>query len=114
MKTKATQNILLNKFYNTYLKDINETTNGTDNSNDNIDNDNMSSVNNESVTLAKHQILVISHHGKKGYHTLNSFREGMRKMLPHNVKLQITFISRKFGTSYQIKGKSQPRYRILQ
>ena len=59
MKKIATQNMLLNKFYSRYLKDIIETTNGTDNSNDNINNDNMSSVNNESVTLEKHPLLVI-------------------------------------------------------
>ena len=63
MKTMASQNMLLNRFYNKYLKNINKTTNGVDNSNDNIDRNNISSVNNESVALEKYPLLVIPYHG---------------------------------------------------
>ena len=80
-------------------KDHNKTTNGTDNSNRNIDDSNISSINDESVTLEKHPLLVIPYQGKKGDNTLKSFKKGMRKMLPNNVKPQTAFIRRKVGAS---------------
>ena len=76
----------------------NSATNGTDNNNNNIDEDNISSMNNESVTLEKQPLLVLSYQGKKGDHMLKSFKKGMRKMLPNNVKPQIAFTGRNVGT----------------
>ena len=64
----------------------NKATNGTDNSNNNIDENNIFSMNNESVTLEKHPLLVIPYQGKKEDHVLKSFKKGIRKMLPNNVK----------------------------
>ena len=78
----------------------NNETNGTDNSNNNIDGDNISSMNNESVTPEKQPLLALPYQGKKGDHVLKSFKKGMRKILPNNVKLQIAFTGRKVGTSF--------------
>ena len=111
MKKLATQNMLLNKFYSRYLKGIIETTNGTDNSNDNINNDNMTSVNNESVTLEEQPLLVIPYHNKKGDHILKSFRQGMKKMLAHNLKLQTASAGRKLSTSFKIKDKTEIKHK---
>ena len=69
----------------------NKVTNGTDNSDNNIDDDNISSMNNESATLEKHLLLVIPYQGKKGDHILKSLKKGMWKMLPNNVKLRTAF-----------------------
>ena len=69
----------------------NKVTNGTDNSDNNIDDDNTSSMNNESATLEKHLLLVIPYQGKKGDHILKSLKKGMWKMLPNNVKLRTAF-----------------------
>ena len=88
----------------------NNKTNGTDNSNNNIDGDNISSMNNESVTLEKQQLLVLPYQGKKGDHILKSFKKGMRKTLPNNVKPQITFAGRKVGASFQIKDKTEMKH----
>ena len=55
----------------------NKVTNGTDNSDNNIDDDNISSMNNESATLEKHLLLVIHYQGKKGDHILKSLKKGM-------------------------------------
>ena len=55
----------------------NKVTNGTDNSDNNIDDDNISSMNNESATLEKHLLLVIPYQGKKGDHILKSLKKGM-------------------------------------
>ena len=64
MKTVATQNMLLNKFYKKYLKNIiKQQMNGTDNSNNNIYDNNRSSINNKSATLEKHLLLVIPYQG---------------------------------------------------
>ena len=88
----------------------NNKTNGTDNSNNNIDNDNISSMNNESVTLEKQQLLVLPYQGKKGDFILKSFKKGMRKILPNNVKPQIAFTGRKVGASFQIKDKTEMKH----
>ena len=48
----------------------NKGTNGTDNSNNNIDGDNISSMNNESVTLEKQPLFVLPYQAKKGGHIL--------------------------------------------
>ena len=48
----------------------NNKTNGTDNSNNNIDGDNISSMNNESVTLEKQPLFVLPYQVKKGGHIL--------------------------------------------
>ena len=85
----------------------NDETNGTDISNNNIDGDNISSMNNESVTLEKQPLLVLPYQGKKGDHILKSFKKGMRKILPNNVKPRIAFTGRKVGTSFQIKDKTE-------
>ena len=37
---------------------------------------------------------------KKGDHVLNSFKKGMRKMLPNNVKPRIAFTGRNVGRSF--------------
>ena len=64
MKTIATRNMLLNKFYSKYLKNIiKQQMNGTDNSNNNIYDNNRSSINNKSATLEKHLLLVIPYQG---------------------------------------------------
>ena len=64
MKTIATQNMLLSKFYKKYLKNIiKQQMNGTDNSNNNIYDNNRSSINNKSATLEKHLLLVIPYQG---------------------------------------------------
>ena len=55
----------------------NKVTNGTDNSDNNIDDDNISSMNNKSATLEKHLLLVIPYQGKKGDHILKSLKKGM-------------------------------------
>ena len=78
-------------------------TNGTDTSNNNIDDDNISSMNN--ATLENQLLLVLPYQGKKGDHILKLFKKGMRKMLPNNVKPQIAFTVRKVATSFQIKDK---------
>ena len=57
MKTIATQSMLLNKFYSKYLKNI-IMQQSTDNSNNNIDDHNISSMNNGSATLEKQSLLV--------------------------------------------------------
>ena len=88
----------------------NNKTNGTDNSNNNIDGDNISSMNNESVTLEKQQLLVLPYQGKKGDLILKSFKKGMRKILPNNVKPQIAFTGRKVGASFQIKDKTEMKH----
>ena len=88
----------------------NNETNGTDNSNNNIDGDNISSMNNESVTLEKQQLLVLPYQGKKGDHILKSFKKGMRKILPNNLKPRIAFTGRKVGTSFQIKDKTEMKH----
>ena len=54
-------------------------------------------MNNESVTLEKQQLLVLPYQGKKGDFILKSFKKGMRKILPNNVKPQIAFTGRKVG-----------------
>ena len=62
-------------------------------------------MNSESATLKKQTLLVLPYQGKKGYHILKSFKKGMRKMLPNNVKPQIAFTVRKIVISFQIKDK---------
>ena len=47
---------------------------------------------------------------KKGDHILKSFKKGMRKMLPNNVKPQIAFTGRKVGTFFQIKDKTEMKH----
>ena len=88
----------------------NHKTKGTDNSNNNIDDDNISSMNNESVTLEKQKLLVLPYQGKKGDFILKSFKKGMRKILPNNVKPQIAFTGRKVGASFQIKDKTEMKH----
>ena len=88
----------------------NNKTNGPDNSNNNIDGDNISSMNNELVTLKKQQLLVLTYQGKKGDHILKSFKKGMRKILPNNVKPRTAFTGRKVGTSFQIKDKTEMKH----
>ena len=50
-------------------------TNGTDNSNNNIDDDSISSMNNESATLENQLLLVLPYQGKKGDHILKLFKK---------------------------------------
>ena len=88
----------------------NNATNGTDNSNNNIDENNISSMNNESVTLEKQPLLTLPYQGKKGDHILKSFKKGMRKMLPNNVKPRIAFIGRKVDTSFQTEDKTELKH----
>ena len=88
----------------------NNETNGTDNSNNNINGGNISSMNNESVTLEKQTLLVLPYQGKKGDHILKSFKKGMRKILPNNVKPRTAFTGRKVGTSFQIKDKTEMKH----
>ena len=88
----------------------NKAINGTDNSNNNIDGNNISSMNNESETLEKHPLLVIPYQGKKRDRVWKLFKKGMRKMLPNNVKPRIAFTGRNVGRSFQIKGKTEMRH----
>ena len=67
-------------------------------------------MNNESVTLEKQPLLVLPYHGKKGDHILKSFKKGMTKVLPNNVKPRIAFTGRKVGTSFQIKDKTEMKH----
>ena len=102
MKTIA---MLLNKH-----EEHNNATNGTDNSNNNIDDNNISSMNNESATLEKQPLLTLPYQGKKGDQILKSFKKGMRKMLPNNVKPRIAFTGRKVGTSFQTEDKTEMKH----
>ena len=88
----------------------NNETNGTDNSNKNVDGDNISSMKNESVTLEKQPLLVLPYQGKQKDHFLKSFKKGMRNILPNNVKARIAFTVRKVGTSFEIKDKTEMKH----
>ena len=105
MKTIATQNVI-KQVLQQISGELNKITNGTDNSNNNIDHDNISSMNNESVTLEKHLLLVTPYQGRKGNHILKSFKKRMRKMFPNNGNPQIAFTGRNFDTSFHIKDKT--------
>ena len=48
-------------------------------------------MNNESTTLEKHPLLVIPYRGKTEDHISKLFKEGMREMLPNNIKPRIAF-----------------------
>ena len=67
-------------------------------------------MNNESVTLEKHPLLVILFQGKKGDHVFKLFKKRMRKMLPNNVKPRIAFTGRKVGRSFQVKDKTEMKH----
>ena len=67
-------------------------------------------MNNESATLEKHPLLVISYQCKKGDHVLKSLKKGMRKMLPNNVKPRIAFTGRKVNRSFKIKDKTEMKH----
>ena len=101
---------LIKQFVQEISEQDNNETNGTDNSNNNIDSDNISSMNNESVTLEKQPLLVLPYQGKKGGHVLKSLKKGMRKILPNNVKPRIAFTGRKVGISFQIKDKTEMKH----
>ena len=73
----------------------NQATNGTDNSNNNIDDGNISSMKWISDTW-----FVIPYQGKKRDRVLKFFEKGMRKMLPNNVKPRIAFTGRNVGRSF--------------
>ena len=85
-------------------------TNGTDNSNKNVDGDNISSMKNESVTLEKQPLLVLPYQGKQKDYFLKSFKKGIRNILPNNVKARIAFTVRKVGTSFEIKDKTEMKH----
>ena len=88
----------------------NNETNGTDNSNKNVDGDNISSMKNESVTLEKQPLLVLPYQGKQKDHFLKSLKKGIRNILPNNVKARIAFTVRKVGTSFEIKDKTEMKH----
>ena len=89
----------------------NKITNVTDNSNNNIGDYNSSSMNHKSVTLEKnHPLLTVSYEWEIGDRILKSFKKGISKMLPNNVKPQIAFTGRKVGTSFQIKDKPEMKH----
>ena len=88
----------------------NNETNGTDNSNKNVDGDNISSMKNESVTLEKQPLLVLPYQGKQKDDFLKSFKKGIRNILPNNVKARIAFTVRKVGTSFEIKDKTEMKH----
>ena len=88
----------------------NNETNGTDNSNKNVDGDNISSMKNESVTLEKQPLLVLPYQGKQKDHFLKSFKKGIRNILPNNVKARIAFTVRKVGISFEIKDKTEMKH----
>ena len=88
----------------------NNKTNGTGDKNNNIDGDKISCMNNESVTLENQPLLVLPYQRKQRYHILKSFKKGMRKVLPNNVKPRIAFTVRKVGTSFEIKDKTEMKY----
>ena len=67
-------------------------------------------MNNESVTLEKQPLLVLPYQGIKGDHILRSFKRGMRKMLPNDLKPRIAFTSRKVVISFQIKDKTEMKH----
>ena len=64
-------------------------------------------MNNESTTLEKHPLLVIPYRGKTEDHISKLFKEGMRELLPNNIKPRIAFKDTKVGTSFQIKDKTE-------
>ena len=109
IKTIASQSVI-KQVLQQIFEEHNTATNGTDNSNNNIDDDNISYMNNESATLEKHPLLVISYQGKTGYHILKSLKIGVRKMLPNNVKPRIAFTGWKVGISFQIKDKTEMKH----
>ena len=41
---------------------------------------------------------------------MKSFKKGMRKILPNNLKPRIAFTGRKVGTSFQIKDKTEMKH----
>ena len=88
----------------------NNETNGTDNSNKNVDGDNISSMKNESVTLEKQPLLVLPYQGKQKDHFLKSLKKGIRNILPNNVKARIAFTVRKVGASFEIKDKTEMKH----
>ena len=100
------------KFYREYLKNMvkKKERNGTDNSKNSIDEENISSMNNESVTLDKDPLLVTTYQGIKGDHIFKSFTNRIRKILPNNEKLRIRFIGRKVDRSLQTKDKTEIKY----
>ena len=99
MKKKiATKNVLLITFYK-ISEEHNKTTYRKDNSKNNFNN-NISFMNNKSVTLEKQPLLVIPYQSKKGDHILKWFRKDMIKMFSNNVKSKIAFTGRKLGTSF--------------
>ena len=109
MKKKiATKNVLLITFYK-ISEEHNKTTYRKDNSKNNFNN-NISFMNNKSVTLEKQPLLVIPYQSKKGDHILKWFRKDMIKMFSHNVKSKIAFTGRKLGTSFQIKDKTEMKH----
>ena len=55
-------------------------------------------------------LLIVPYQGKKQDYNLNSFRKGMIKMLPNNVKPQIPIAGRKLSTSFQIKDKTEMKH----
>ena len=67
-------------------------------------------MNNESVTLENQPLLVLPYQRKQRYHILKSFKKGMRKVLPNNVKPRIAFTVRKVGTSFEIKDKTEMKH----
>ena len=60
--------------------------------------------------IQKQPLLFLTYHGKKGDHILKSFKKGMRKILPRNVKPQVAFTGRKVGISFQIKDKTEMKH----
>ena len=64
----------------------------------------------ESVTLEKQPLLVLPYQRKQRDQILKSFKKGIRKILPNNVKARIAFTVRKVGTSFQIKDKTEMKH----
>ena len=58
----------------------------------------------------KQPLLALPYQGKKGDHILKSFKKGMRKILPNNVKPRIAFTGRRAGGSFQIKDKTEMKH----
>ena len=81
--------------------------NGTDNSSNSIDDNNISSMNKESVKLEKDPLLLTTYQDIKGNHIFKSFRNRIRNLLPNNVKPQIRFTGRKVDRSLQTKDKTE-------
>ena len=59
--------------------------------------------NNEPSGENKKHLLLLPYHGEKGNYVIKSLKKQIRKLLPENVKAQVTYTGRKIKQSSNIK-----------